>query len=410
MKSSKSIKHFTTEVLKVYKKVNPSVHFILNKKDFDYREKVKLNIFENLLKFPRKMFENAEILEFGSGTGDTSIYYSRWGAKLTGVEMNNEAITRCKKIYKKYHKKKDYKFINQSLFDYKKKKLFDIVTADGVLHHTDNPKQGFKKLCSSLKFNGYLIYGTNLSSGRFLRNLQRFILFKYCINKLGKIDHNEIERLARKFFKSHLHRAKKFGNRSIKAIIYDDYINPKIKSYSLIETLRMFDKNNLKLYSAWPPISFTASGQTHNIADTNKQILKNILLNQQLDLMWAFKVKEDKEVDNLTEKLLNKYKASFQNMIEVFKEFSNIDPYTFKKIDQKKLSKIKNIKNYLNEKSLKDIENNISVDLVKELNSLYNLISLNSNEDKLEKFLNNTKFLFKGYSGVGINYFICKKN
>ena len=59
MKSSKSIKHFTTEVLKVYKKVNPSVHFILNKKDFDYREKVKLNIFENLLKFPRKMFENA---------------------------------------------------------------------------------------------------------------------------------------------------------------------------------------------------------------------------------------------------------------------------------------------------------------------------------------------------------------
>ena len=56
------------------------------------------------------------------------------------------------------------------------------------------------------------------------------------------------------------------------------------------------------------------------------------------------------------------------------------------------------------------VGNNISIDLVKELNSLYNLISLNFNEDKLEKFLDNTKFLFKGYSGVGINYFICKKN
>lgn len=410
MKSNKSVKHFTSEVLKVYKKVNPSVHFILNKKDFNYREKIKENIFENLLKFPKKMFNDEELLEFGSGTGDTSIYYSKWGAKLTGIEMNKDAVTRCKKIYAKYHKKKDYKFINQSLFDYKKKKLFDIVTADGVLHHTNNPKLGFKNLCDSLKPKGYLIYGTNLSSGRFLRNLQRYILFKYSIKKFNRIDHKEIERLARKFFKSHLDRAKKFGNRSIKAIIYDDYINPKIKSYNLQETLEMFKKNSLTLYSAWPPISFSSAGQTHNLADTDKQFLKSPLLIDQLELEWTFKVKNDQEIDDLMNDQLKSFKKQFKDITIVSREFSNIDPYNFKQINQKELSKVKNIKDYLKNDSLRNIQNNISIDLVNEINSLYSLILLNTNEDKMKKFLDNAKFLFKGYSGVGINYFICKKN
>ena len=43
------------------------------------------------------MFKDEELLEFGSGTGDTSIYHSKWGAKSTGIEMNKDAVTRCKK-------------------------------------------------------------------------------------------------------------------------------------------------------------------------------------------------------------------------------------------------------------------------------------------------------------------------
>ena len=89
--------NFTSEALKVYKKVNLSAHFTLNKKDFSYREKIKENIFENLLKFPKKMFKDEELLEFVSGTGDTSIYHSKWGAKSTGIETNKDAVTRCKK-------------------------------------------------------------------------------------------------------------------------------------------------------------------------------------------------------------------------------------------------------------------------------------------------------------------------
>ena len=59
--------------------------------------------------------------------------------------------------------------------------------------------------------------------------------------------------------------------------------------------------------------------------------------------------------------------------------------------------------------NINTIQEKVSIKLISEINSLYSLISLNTNEDKMEKFFDNTKFLFKGYSGVGINYFICKK-
>ena len=138
--------------------------------------------------------------------------------------------------------------------------------------------------------------------------------------------------------------------------------------------------------------------------------MKNPLLLDQLELEWSLKVKQDQEIDNLLNNQINKFKVQFHNMKDIFKEFSNIDPYTFKKINHKKLSKIKNIKDYLKKKNLKNIQDNISVDLVNEINLLYSLISLNASEDKIEKFLDNAKLLFKGYCGVGINYFICKKS
>jgi hypothetical protein len=171
----------------------------------------------------------------------------------------------------------------------------------------------------------------------------------------------------------------------------------------------MFKKNSLTLYSAWPPISFSSAGQTHNLADTDKQFLKNPLLIDQLELEWSLKIKNDQEIDGLMNDQLKKFKVQFHDMKEVSREFSNIDPYNFKKINQKKLTKIKSIKSYLKKDNSRNIKNSTSIDLINEINSLYSLIQLNTSEDKIEKFLDNAKFLFKGYSGVGINYFICKK-
>ena len=45
-------------------------------------------LFQDRLKIPLKMFKDATVLDFGSGTGEKDIFYALWGAKLNCVEMN----------------------------------------------------------------------------------------------------------------------------------------------------------------------------------------------------------------------------------------------------------------------------------------------------------------------------------
>ncbi len=83
------------------------------------------------------MFEKANLIDIGGGTGDTAIFFNSWGANCTLMEMNKYALERAKKIFKKISKKNtENKFINASIFKKNLKKKYDIVTSIGVIHHT----------------------------------------------------------------------------------------------------------------------------------------------------------------------------------------------------------------------------------------------------------------------------------
>jgi hypothetical protein len=71
-------------VLRVYQKENPSTYWIENdEKEYKRIKDFQENLFLNHLKFPPKMFENVELLEFGTGTGEHSLFYLKWGASCT---------------------------------------------------------------------------------------------------------------------------------------------------------------------------------------------------------------------------------------------------------------------------------------------------------------------------------------
>ena len=97
-------------------------------------------------------------------------------------------------------------------------------------------------------------------------------------------------------------------------------------------------------------------------------------------------------------------------MKTIFEEFSNIDPYNFKKINQKKLGSVKQNLRLFKNQAVKDPQSDNSLSLIKEIDNLYKLLSIDASEERMSNFLKNARFLFKGYCGIGINYFICKKN
>ena len=75
-----------SEVLRVYQKVNPSTYKIEDDgKEYKLRKDFQENLYLYRLNFPPKMFENVELLEFGTGMGEHSLFYLKWGASCTFV-------------------------------------------------------------------------------------------------------------------------------------------------------------------------------------------------------------------------------------------------------------------------------------------------------------------------------------
>ena len=87
-------KEIQENVLNVFREEIPSLYFS-DKSDSDYHEFCKTfeYFYHDLLNFPPRMFENRTLLDFGGGTGESTIYFTNWGSKNTVVELNEKAIS-----------------------------------------------------------------------------------------------------------------------------------------------------------------------------------------------------------------------------------------------------------------------------------------------------------------------------
>ena len=90
-------------VLKTFQEEIPSVYFS-DKSKADYKKFADNAeyVYRDLFNFPKEMFANKKMLDFGGGTGEETVYLTNWGAQITHVEMNSMALDIAKKVFKKY--------------------------------------------------------------------------------------------------------------------------------------------------------------------------------------------------------------------------------------------------------------------------------------------------------------------
>ena len=119
-KNTDNIKIVEGETLKTFQEELPSQYFS-HKSEVEFKTYVKNAefMYRKLFKFPPQMFRGAELIDFGAGTGENTVYLANWGAKCTLVEMNSQAQDISKEVFKKYTSNfEDHKFIHSSIFDY----------------------------------------------------------------------------------------------------------------------------------------------------------------------------------------------------------------------------------------------------------------------------------------------------
>ena len=352
---------------------------------------------------PPKIFKNTELLDLGCGTGQNTIHYDWAGAKCTLVEYDKYSFLKAKDLFKNYAKNK-FKILRSDLFKFKSNKKFDFVVTNGVAHHTYDVLKNIKLAIKYLKRDGFLILGIGETNGFFQRHLQRYILYNL------SSDHNEIYKLSKLFFYENLNRAKKFGGRSIDEIIYDTYLNPKINTLSFHQIKNLLKKNKVNLYSfdedAFDFRKVYGFNKSYfGALKKNQNEENNFLINSLVNFAYHGK-KNDALVKNY--KILNNI-LNIQSKLADKMNDQSID--TFKKLDVEKLIKHLSSEN----KKLSKIEiinkkNNIK--FLEEILKIFIILkqkNKNIKIKKLKKTIENNKFLFKGFNGKGMNFFVGMK-
>ena len=251
LKNYKKRKKIEGDVLKIYRKVSPSHRNLIDVQSKIQFFNQRINLFKTL-GLPLSFFKNKKILEIGGGTGEKALFYAFYGADVTIVEPNEKSCLIAKKIFSQTKLTKKLTVINKSLFDIDLSiiKKFDIIAAEGVLHHTFHPIESLELILKNMISNQIILIAIGESHGMLKRDLQ-----KMAAKKLGKSDPEKIYYYVKKLFPEHLLRATKYDLRNENQVIYDNYIvTPDDESLDLRDICNAFFKNKISYLSSYPKL------------------------------------------------------------------------------------------------------------------------------------------------------------
>ena len=391
-KSIDQIKNTEKETLETFQEEIPSQYFShLNEKEFISYTKRLENFYRDLMKFPKEMFLNKELIDFGAGTGENTIYLANWGAKCTLVEMNNLSQDISKDVFKKYALKPEKaEFILSSIFDYKpsNEKLFDIVHSRGVLAHTAAKEKAFQHIASFLKPGGYLIFGDPNKSGGFQNMLQRYAVYKFSKSKDEMVD------VCEKLFKNDIDRSQKTVKRTRRAIIFDRWVIQSQDDPSICEVIEWCKKSNLKIYSSYPNINSPVFGDSFlHLNKCNPYKFTNLFSIP--ELTWMMQTNEDNvlltDYNNIM-KDVNNTLQYISDMMSNFSKKSQLDSDLFIEANEKLQKEFSSLNFF------KPLEDKLNI-FIKEITLFLRAVE-NGDLNNLKFVIDQFEVLFTGAVGV----------
>ena len=392
-------------VNEIFKEENPSVYTKkTSKKNIDQIVESKKKFFLEKLKLPPKIFKNSSLLDLGCGSGQNSIFFDHMGSNCTLIDYDKKSIENTKKLFSKFGKKK-FKLINQDIFKFKSKKKFDFVISSGVLQHTHDPIKGIKLAVKFLKKGGFFILGTGETNGYFQRNLQRLILYNLSHNN------SDIIKLSKMLFKEHLLRSSKYGLRSIRQIIFDTYLNPKIHSLSFSEIEKVFDNNNLFLYSMDENnlnMKDIYNFKPNQFRILNKKEIKNKTFHSNYLLNPIINFSLSNNPDKMLKKNCNQIKEIIKSQNLISKKINDISFNNFKsKFFLKEMNIYYGKVKKLNKIDIIDKKNHIR--FINEVIKILKVLKYHNQKTRLKMIKRNiskSSRLFRKLNGKGTNYFV----
>jgi len=128
--------------------INHSKKEFLSKEYFDEVEAKKYFVEPHIPQFADfNKWKGKKVLEIGCGIGTDSINFARAGADLTILEFSDKSLDICKKRFEVFElSAKFYSGDAEIIDEIVPVEKYDLIYSFGVLHHTPNPENVYKRL------------------------------------------------------------------------------------------------------------------------------------------------------------------------------------------------------------------------------------------------------------------------
>ncbi len=216
-------------VLKVFQHVNPSAVGIEDPTVWSKFSAKLMRRFVDEYKLPIRLFREATVLDVGCGTGEKSLVFASWGAKVTGVDYNQKALERARSLAagsRFASRPTFYQSAHPDLPESVCSQEFDICYVDGVVQHVPDPTGALDRIAARVAVGGWLVIRNYQS----ITSLQR--LLKRILVRLGTSGADEsIVANTKRLFSEDLRRSVVLGGRTEDQALYDNFVNPLYRPF-----------------------------------------------------------------------------------------------------------------------------------------------------------------------------------
>jgi ubiquinone/menaquinone biosynthesis C-methylase UbiE len=235
-----------TKVRKCYETA-PFPDNLRKAKNFDKELKrtidwIKLNL--NFLSQDLIKSNPKTILCAGCGTGEEAISLAKIfkSSKIDAIDISSDSLKVANENIRKAKVKNIATYKTSIITDLPKlNKKYDFIYCAGVIHHLSSPEKGFEILSKKLKNDSKMVIMLYNSYGLFLYNSQLLFLKLFAKNDIKK--------------RILLVNLFAWGKGKSKAGLYDTYINPQVKTFSIGQVISWTRKRKLKIIGIVPPLN-----------------------------------------------------------------------------------------------------------------------------------------------------------
>ena len=224
-----------TETIKAFYEKVPFPDYDDDDNTWSLIEKARRGVFAQSL--DEQIPYDSRILDCGCGTGQLTNFLSLPGRTVIGTDICLNSL----RMGQKFKEKNDLEgsfFVQMNLFrPCFVPASFDLVIANGVLHHTSDPFAGFQSIAELVRADGYIIVGLYHRYGRRWTDMRR-VIFRATGEKLQFLD--------RRLRDKTISRDRRW------AWLQDQYRNPHESTHTVGEVLGWLERTGFRFIRSIP--------------------------------------------------------------------------------------------------------------------------------------------------------------